>query len=108
MKKKLLLSCLISFQLFFAHRAISQSTTSKVSMVPSITIVSNDGNYTEAVGGLCFNISISNPSTTDTTFVDVQVASNSTVTLNSDYFISPTTIAFPPALAQTNLVVFRC
>ncbi|MBK9672200.1 MAG: T9SS type A sorting domain-containing protein [Bacteroidetes bacterium] len=96
MQKKLLLSCLISFQLFFAHRAISQSTTSKVSMVPSITIVSNDGNYTEAVGGLCFNISISNPSTTDTTFVDVQVASNSTVTLNSDYFISPTTIAFPP------------
>lgn len=83
--------------------ALVSTTYSFANLVPSITIVSNDGLYTELVGGLCFSVNISNPAI-DTTFVDIVVSGTTTASLGSDFDLNPIQLAFPPNFSGSQSV----
>ncbi len=97
--------CYLIIQLFLSIGIASNVQAKKNSsgVVPAISIVSNDGTYTEAVGGLCFSVSITNP-LPDTTFVDVQIVASTTGTLGTDFTIAPTRIKFLPNFAGNESV----
>lgn len=77
----------------FTHVGAHTMTACAPGIGPTITMVSSDGLYGEAIGTLCPNVGIINPASTSTT-VDVVVSGGSATSGTDFTFTTP--VVFPP------------